>query len=180
MKAIKWVLIGTLLAVAFAGCYTRLVHPPVTDESGTYYHPRKNCSDCHSSADYYYYHFPYGSYYGRGGRYWNSYYRDPWWYHDYWNWDNQGEGLPTGETHYWDQRVRPESVPKLPASAGETNNAGERTPSVPGATQGSETKESPKSGDSGSRYSEPRKRPEPPKQEPKEKQKEEKKAEDKK
>jgi hypothetical protein len=180
MKAIKWILIGALFSIVFAGCYTKLVHPPVTDESGTYYHPRKNCSDCHSSADYYYYHFPY--YYDRwgGSRYWNSYYTSPWWYHDYWWWDgDEGEGLPGGPTKYWNERERPGTVPKLVPSAGGTATKDGQAPSVPGGS-GSEVKEKPKTDNSGSEYYQPRTRPEKPKEEPKKDvDKEEKKAKEK-
>jgi hypothetical protein len=177
MKAIKWVLIGALFALIFAGCYTKLVHQPVTDDSGTYYHPRKNCSDCHSSADYYYYHFPYNSYYGWGvgQRYWRSYYWDPWWYHDYWWWDDEGEGTVTAPTRYWEERDRPEAVPKLVPPAGATGIKGDQAPAAPG---GSEIKEKQKSDTSGSRYYQPRTRPEKPKEQPSEPKKEEKKAED--
>jgi hypothetical protein len=181
MKTLKWILVSAGFAILFAGCYTTLVHPPIVDESGAYYHPRRDCSDCHSSADFYYYHFPYYSYYGgRGGGYWRSYYSNPWWYHNYWDWGDEGEGLPTGATHYYDQRVRPESVPKIVPTPGGTKSKGEQAPSVPGSTQGSEVKEKSKTDQSGSQYYEPRKRPEPPKQEPKEQKQEEKKAEDKK
>ena len=180
MKAVKWILIGTLLAIGFAGCYTKLVHPPVTDDSGTYYHPRKHCNDCHSSADYYYYHFPY--YYDRwgGGRYWNSYYTRPWWYHDYWWWDGDdgGEGLPVGETRYYDPRERPGTVPRLAPPASGTATKEDQVPSVPGGSSG-EIKEKPKTDDSGSEYYRPRTRPEKPKEEPKEVKKEEKKAKEK-
>jgi hypothetical protein len=179
MKAMTWILIGAVFAIVFAGCYTKLVHPPVTDQSGVYYHPRKDCSDCHSSADYYYYHFPYHSYYGWGGRYWRSYYWDPWWYHDYWWWDDDGESLPTGATRYWDQRDRPGDVPRLVPPAGGTKTKDDQSPSLPDGTQGSEVKEKPKSESPGSQYYQPRTRPEPPKQEPKEPKKEEKKAEEK-
>jgi hypothetical protein len=182
MKTIRWVLIGALFAILFAGCYTKLVHPPVTDESGAYYHPRKDCSDCHSSADYYYYHFPY-YFYDRwgGGRYWGSYYTNPWWYHDYWWWngEGEGEGLPSGPTHYWDERNRPTEVPKLVPPAEGTKIKGDETPAVPGG-QGSEVKEKPKTDNSGGQYYQPRTRPEQPKEEPKEQKKEEKKAEEKK
>jgi hypothetical protein len=180
MEAIKWILIGAFLAIGFAGCYTKLVHPPVTDETGTYYHPRKQCSDCHSSADYYYYHFPY--YYDRwgGGRYWRSYYSDPWWYHDYWWWDdNGGEGLPTGTPRYWDERERPGTVPKLVPPAGATKTKDGQVPAVPGGSSGGEVKEKPKADDSGSEYYKPRERPDNPKEEPKEVNKEEKKAKEK-
>jgi hypothetical protein len=185
MKAIRWVLIGALFALLLAGCYTKLVHPPVTDDSGTYYHPRKDCSDCHSSADYYYYHFPYQSYYGWGrGRYWQSYYWDPWWYHNYWWWDDDDEGgLPTGTTRYYDERERPDNVPRLVPPAEATKSTDDQAPKLPEGGSSGEVKEKPKSEDSGSRYFEPRARPESPqkpKQEPKEQKKEEKKAEDKK
>lgn len=180
MKAVKWILIGTLFAIVFAGCYTKLVHAPVTDETGAYYQPRKHCSDCHSSADYYYYHFPY--YYDRwgGGRYWNSYYSTPWWYHDYWWWDgDDGEGLPTGPTKYWNERERPGTVPRLVPPAGEVKTKDDQVPSVPGGSGGGEVKDKPKTDDSGSEYYQPRTRPEKPKEEPKEVKKEEKKAKEK-
>jgi hypothetical protein len=171
MKALRWFLIGTLLAVAFAGCYTRLVHPPVTDESGTYYHPRKNCSDCHSSADYYYYHFPYGSYYGWGGRYWSSYYWDPWWYHDYWNWEGDGSE-PAGTTRYWDNRGRSGDVPMLVPPASGTKTKDSQAPPAANGSQVGESKDK-NQNDSGSRYyerdrqgREPEKKPPEPKKEP--------------
>jgi hypothetical protein len=170
MKAIRWLLIGTLLAVAFAGCYTKLVHPPVTDMSGTYYHPRKNCSDCHSSADYYYYHFPYGSYYGWGGRYWSSYYWDPWWYHDYWNWEDDGSE-PAGTTRYWDNRGRSGDVPILVPPASGTKTKDSQAPPANGGQVGESKNKS--QDDSGSRYfdrnrqgREPEKKPPEPKKEP--------------
>jgi hypothetical protein len=184
MKTIKWILIGTLFGIVFAGCYTRIVHTPVMDEAGTYYHPTKNCSDCHSSADYYYYHFPY--YYDRwgAGRYWRSYYSDPWWYHDYWWWDGEdNEGLPVGAPHYYDQRERPSNVPTLVPSAGEVKTKEGEAPAVPGGSTGSEVKEKPKTESSGSQYYVPRVRPDQPKEEPKEEpkdvKKEEKKAKEK-
>jgi hypothetical protein len=178
MKAIKWILIGALFTIVFAGCYTKFVHPPVTDDTGTY-HPRKHCSDCHSSADYYYYHYPYyyNSFYGYP--HWRSYYCDPWWYHDYWWWDDDGESLPAGATRYWDQRDRPGTVPKLAPPAGGTKTKDEKTPALPGGSNGAELKEKPKSEGSESQYHQPRTRPEKPKEEPKEQKKEEKKAKEK-
>jgi hypothetical protein len=155
MKALAWVLVGALFAVVFAGCYTKLVHAPVMDDSGTYYHPRAHCSDCHNSADYYYYHFPYYSHYGYGSyRSWRGYYWDPWWYHDYWWWDSDEGGEPAGTTRYWNDRGRSDDVPKLaPPAAGTKAKDPKIPPTSDGGQSGDQGK---KKDDSGSRYNERR------------------------
>jgi hypothetical protein len=165
MKHMKWVLMAVLFGLAFAGCYTMIAHPAI--QSGdTTYQPRQQCSDCHSSADYYYYHYPYyyDSYWGHS--YWRSYYMDPWWWHDYWYWEDSGEegqGLPEGTPRYWDQRNRPAPTPKLVPGSGTEKSKEEQAPPA----SGSDTKvkeDTKKSQDtSGKQYWErPPKRPEKP------------------
>jgi hypothetical protein len=101
-----------------AGCYTVLVHPTVQTTDGDNY--RRTCSDCHSSADYYYWHFPYQ--YNWYSRYpsWSHYYHDPWWWDNYWYWkDDRGDDSPRlPERSLWQPRVAPGSQPAIAPGTG--------------------------------------------------------------
>lgn len=118
MKALIWIATALLFAVAFAGCYTMLAHPRVeaTEDYGDYEQGRRHCSDCHGSADYYYWHYPnYFNWYWNY-RSWRSYYYDPWWWRDYWYCcDDDYEGAPVekGERHLWQPVERPTDTPGL-------------------------------------------------------------------
>jgi hypothetical protein len=111
-----------MFGLLVAGCYTVLVHPTV-ETTGDNQTPR-TCADCHSSADYYYWHFPYQ--YNWYSRYpsWNRYYHDPWWYDNYWYWKDDGSGgtgAPQG--HLWQPRVAPGSEPTIaPGTSGTPAN----------------------------------------------------------
>jgi len=100
------------LGIMLAGCYTVIVHPKT---SGMTTESPRHCSDCHNSADYYYWHFPYlDTWYWRYP-YWRSYYCRPWWWDDYWWWDDSE--TPKWESpHYYEKRNRP-AQPGLPGGA---------------------------------------------------------------
>ena len=113
MRIASWLLAILCFSLLFAGCYTILVHPTVDTTSG-YHQTARHCSDCHASADFYYWHYPY--YYNSYGRrsYWRSYYYDPWWWDDYWYWrddDEGGSGLE--QRHLWQPRTPPERTPAV-------------------------------------------------------------------
>ncbi len=104
MKRICLVFLLVGMGILLAGCYTVLVHPQ-TSEMTRSDSPR-HCSDCHNSADYYYWHFPYlDTWYWRYP-YWRSYYCRPWWWDDYWWWDDSE--TPRWESpRYYEERNRP-------------------------------------------------------------------------
>jgi hypothetical protein len=121
MKTAIFILVGTLFCVLLAGCYTMLQHP-ATSATMTEGYSRRHCSDCHGSADYYYWHYPYAFNWSWDSRYYRSYYYDPWWWNDYWyccDDDNGGGGTPVerGERHLFQQIERPtggtEGTPKI-------------------------------------------------------------------
>lgn len=124
-----------------AGCYTVLVHPQVqaTGEAT----PTKTCSDCHASADYYYWHFPYQYGWYSSSPWWGHYYRDPWWWNDYWYWhdDDHGHGgasIETGERHNWQPTTRPPTTPAI--APGSSSSASDYGKSSGGSEGGSDNK----------------------------------------
>ncbi len=108
-----WLLLLLGLGIVAAGCYTVVVHPQ-TSGMETSESPR-HCSDCHNSADYYYWHFPYlDTWYWRYS-YWRSYYCRPWWWDDYWWWDDSQAPKWEAPRYYEDRRSPQE--PGLPGGA---------------------------------------------------------------
>ena len=106
-----------------AGCYTVLVHPTV-ETTGENTSPRM-CSDCHSSPDYYYWHFPSQyNWYSRNPS-WGRYYHDPWWYDNYWYWkDDGGHGTPRApQGHLWQPLTPPSSGSQPVVTPGTSGNA---------------------------------------------------------
>jgi hypothetical protein len=130
MRVLIWILIGLALCVFLAGCYTKLVHPTIdTAEYGD--RTTRHCSDCHGSADYYYWHYPYYFNWYWGQSHWRSYYYDPWWWYDYWYCcDDDYERFPVerGERHLWEPVQRPDESPRLAPGSGSTGRADDRTP----------------------------------------------------
>lgn len=118
-KSIFLLLALAMFGLLAAGCYTVLVHPAV-ETTGQDESPR-TCSDCHSSADYYYWHFPYQ--YNWYSRYpsWSHYYHDPWWWDNYWYWKDDGREPSRGpERQLWQPRVPPGAQPTLtPGASGD-------------------------------------------------------------
>lgn len=141
-------LIAVILVVSgllVAGCYTVLVHPQV-ETTGEEPFPRM-CSDCHSSADYYYWHFPYQSGWYSGYPSYRHYYYDPWWWNDYWWWDDDedhhGGGERAPEGHLWQPRVPPGGAGSEPAIApGTSGNTADKNKS---SGQGGQTGQKEKS-----------------------------------
>jgi len=130
-RAARAGLVAVILVVSgllVAGCYTVLVHPQV-ETTGEDNSPRM-CSDCHSSADYYYWHFPYQYGWYSGYPSYRHYYYDPWWWDNYWYWDDNnghdgdhhdgGERAPEG--HLWQPRVPPGSAESGPVIAPGTSS----------------------------------------------------------
>jgi hypothetical protein len=119
MRSIFLLLALATFGLLGAGCYTVLVHPMVesTGDSET----QRTCSDCHASADYYYWHFPHQyDWYSRHSS-WSRYYYDPWWWDNYWYWrDDHGRGGGSGapQGHLWQPRVAPTAEPTLAPSTG--------------------------------------------------------------
>jgi hypothetical protein len=138
----------------------------------------RHCSDCHGSADYYYWHYPYNMNWQWNSRSWRGYYYDPWWWNDYWYWrDDDGEPIDRDPPRYFGERRRPSDTPGL--VPGETKaREGEGAPSTPGGTDIRRDKDSPKQeGNATPQYQERRERPEP-EEKPKPKKKKEKAEED--
>jgi hypothetical protein len=83
------------------------------------------CSDCHSSADYYYWHYPYQYNWYSNNRHWSGYYYNPWWWDDYWYWHDDGGSdtnrAPSG--HLWQPRVPPSSGSQPVIAPGTSGNA---------------------------------------------------------
>jgi hypothetical protein len=175
MRVLKWIALGAVFALVFAGCYTKITHPAVSGTAGVY-HPRKHCSDCHSSADYYYYHYPYYYNWYYGYPYWRSYYCNPWWYDDYWWWEgDEGGGESIAPSRYWNARRGTSGVPELtPALPESKTKDSQATP----AKKDSDIKEKKKEGSESQYYNRPTQRGQPEKK-PKEVEKEEKKAKEK-
>ncbi len=98
-------LISLVILFSLAGCYTVLVHPRTAYRETSEF-PR-HCSDCHSSADYYWWHYPYGWYWRYP--YWRSYYCEPWWWDDYWYWRDDGTSTQRPTKRLWEPRRRPSS-----------------------------------------------------------------------
>ncbi len=125
-KAALWMILLCAFGLFFAGCYTVLVHPQV-ETTGEDNSPRM-CSDCHSSSDYYYWHFPYQYNWYSRNPYWNHYYQDPWWYDNYWYWDEDHGGSEPSKApqrHLWQPRVPPGSEPTLaPGTSGNATDDG--------------------------------------------------------
>ncbi|MFH1219855.1 MAG: hypothetical protein V1694_05325 [Candidatus Eisenbacteria bacterium] len=126
-----------------AGCYTVLVHPTV-ETTGEDTSPRM-CSDCHSSPDYYYWHFPYQyNWYSRNPS-WGRYYHDPWWYDNYWYWkDDGGHGTPRApQGHLWQPRVTPSgSQPNLTPGASGSAGGDSKSSGQGGGQSGDQKEES--------------------------------------
>ena len=128
LRAVLWTVLVGLSGLLIAGCYTVLVHPQV-EMAGEDNSPRM-CSDCHSSADYYYWHYPYQYNWYGNSRHWNGYYNNPWWYDNYWYWHDDGKGetnrAPAG--HLWQPRVPPTSGSQpviAPGTSGNTRDTGQ-------------------------------------------------------
>lgn len=128
LRAVLWTVLVGLSGLLIAGCYTVLVHPQV-EMAGEDNSPRM-CSDCHSSADYYYWHYPYQYNWYGNSRHWNGYYNNPWWYDNYWYWHDDGKGetnrAPAG--HLWQPRVPPTSGSQpviAPGTGGNTRDTGQ-------------------------------------------------------
>lgn len=124
-RAVFLVLILLVFGLLAAGCYTVLVHPKVEatgEEAST-----RTCSDCHASADYYYWHFPYSYGWYSRSPWWNRYYHDPWWWDNYWYWKDGGKGsVGRPERPLWQPLAPSESKPTISPGV---------TPSVPGESR---------------------------------------------
>jgi hypothetical protein len=129
-KGALWALMLGLVGLLAAGCYTVLVHPEVqmTGEDNS----AKMCSDCHSSADYYYWHYPYQYNWYSRNPHWSNYYNNPWWWDNYWYWDDHDHG-GGGETprapggHLWQPRNPPATGGEpviAPGTSGNTKDSG--------------------------------------------------------
>jgi hypothetical protein len=121
VKTAIFILAGTLFCVFLAGCYTMLQHPG-TSAAVTEGYTRRHCSDCHGSADYYYWHYPHYFNWNWNRSYYRSYYYDPWWWNDYWYCcdDDGGTGgtpVEKGERHLFQPVQRPtegtDGTPKI-------------------------------------------------------------------
>lgn len=181
MRTSVIILILLLLCGLFAGCYTMLVHPR-TEGTDDWHQTRRHCSDCHGSADYYYWHGPYYNNWYWGQRSWRSYYYDPWWWNDYWYWyDDDGEPVKTEPPHYYDEQVRPKPEGPGLAPGDPTATQQDVKPSTPGGTTiGNEPVEKQQPAKTDPQYYKPQPRPKPqekPKQ-PEKKKKQEKAEED--
>ena len=140
LRAVLWTALVGLSGLLIAGCYTVLVHPQV-EMTGEDNSPR-TCSDCHSSADYYYWHYPYQyNWYGMSPH-WNRYYNNPWWYDNYWYWrdDGKGETPQAPPAHLWQPRVPPSSGSQ-PVSNPGTGGNGSGNPSGQSGDQGGKQKD---------------------------------------
>jgi hypothetical protein len=179
MRTSALILILLLLCGLFAGCYTMLVHPRAqgTDDWHT---TRRHCSDCHGSADYYYWHFPYYNTWYRGHRSWRSYYYDPWWWNDYWYWyDDNGEPIDRQPTRYFGDRTRPvPSSPGLVPGEKQVQQKDEKPASPGGSTIGNQPSQPPEQDKPDSQYYKKRERPTKQETQPKERKADEKKAEE--
>ena len=142
LTATLWAVLLGLGGLLVAGCYTVLVHPQVqtTGEDNSV----KMCSDCHSSADYYYWHYPYQYNWYSTNPHWSRYYYNPWWWDNYWYWhddDHDGGGrAPAG--NLWQPRVPPGSGSQpviAPGTSGNSRDTGKS--SGQGSDQGGKAKD---------------------------------------
>jgi hypothetical protein len=158
MKITRFIVMAAFLSLLVAGCYTVLQHPR-TEMTAEDSFPR-HCSECHGSADYYYWHYPYhyGWYWGYSN--WRSYYYDPWWWDDYWYWryDDEGEHVEKGQRHLWQPRTPP-TTPGL--APGTSQDVKEKSKAPAQDTEQAEKKQDTKEK---RRLWQPRKPPEKPKE----------------
>jgi hypothetical protein len=163
MRTLLWLLAAALFGLAFAGCYTMLAHP-VTDVTSGSGDTVRQCSDCHSSADYYYWHYPYYNTWSWRSPSWHSYYYEPWWWNNYWYWDDgDGGGTPREERDLWQPRTPPAGeTPALPGTAGEKVKETPRSPGTGSQTSQETTKQETKKQEK--QLFQPRKPAEKPKQ----------------
>jgi hypothetical protein len=143
LRTVMWSVLVGAIGLFVAGCYTVLVHPEVDNTAAD--NSTRMCSDCHSSADYYYWHSPYENSWYSHSRYWNSYYYDPWWYDDYWYWhggdrgDRGGGGTAGPERKLWQPRVPPSGQPNIaPGASGNSGNENKSSESGSGSSGGQE------------------------------------------
>lgn len=110
-------------ALLAAGCYTVLVHPQVETTGDD--QASRTCADCHSSSDYYYWHFPYQYNWYSHYPSWNRYYHDPWWWDNYWYWKDGdgGESPRAPQGHLWQPRTAPQTQPSI--APGSSTNSGD-------------------------------------------------------
>jgi hypothetical protein len=170
-----WAVLIGAIGLFVAGCYTVLVHPQVEDTTAD--NSTQMCSDCHSSADYNYWHFPYQNSWYSHSRYWNSYYYDPWWYDDYWYWhggdrgDRGGGGGTAGpERKLWQPRTPPGGEPSIaPGTSGNAGSGNKSSESGSGSSGGEKNKTDekktlwqPRTPPGGSEGKQPEKPPEKP------------------
>jgi hypothetical protein len=181
MRTSVLILILLLLCGLLAGCYTMLVHPR-SQGTDDWHTTRRHCSDCHNSADYYYWHFPYYNNWYYGQRSWRSYYYDRWWWNDYWYWyDDDGEPVKTEPPHYYDERIRPKPAGPGLAPGEPQVPSKQEVPATPGgSTIGNQPAQNQQQGTPDPQYYQPRERPKPkePEKTPKEPKKKEEKAEE--
>ncbi|MGQ9602941.1 MAG: hypothetical protein ACUVUU_01880 [bacterium] len=153
MKKILWILLGVFSAVLIAGCYTVIVHPRVEDTDGSSYRTRY-CSDCHASADFYYWHWPYYDRWYWSYPHWRSYYCYPWWWNDYWYWKGDTSGPTWQEPRYFEERMRP-ATPVLPGGSRDVGEEKKTQKTSPPGQSGADEKQKSQR----PRYFDERKRP---------------------
>jgi hypothetical protein len=165
MKTAVWFLIAALFSLFIAGCYTMLSHPR-TEATPEPTQPRRHCSDCHGSADYYYWHYP--NYFNWYWDYpsWRSYYYDPWWWYDYWYWyDDGGVPVQKGERHLWQRVERPKEEAEFVPGMPDTKSKTERAPTADTPEIGGDKEKTTRTQESSRHLWRPVRRPPKPKEE---------------